>query len=194
LILAVSERVEEGQGLALRRQADEIIAEVLAEYQLPHDAVDAARVRRAMCVVLGCRIAPFAGAAELLAGIRGLGLHCIIVSNTTFRDRHAYQRDFDLLGWTPWIDHIVTSIDVGHFKPARQMFDASLQAARCQPSECVMVGDSETADIEPASALGMRTLRVAIEHPLPKASCADAVVDSLGVALSVLTNWAISRQ
>jgi FMN phosphatase YigB (HAD superfamily) len=142
-----------------------------------------------MCVVLGGKVVAFAGAAELLAGIRGLGLRCVIVSNTTFRDGGAYQCDFDLLGWSRWIDDIVTSIDVGHLKPARQMFDVALRAAGCEPGACVMVGDSEPADIEPALALGMRTLRVAIEDPVPSTSRADAVVGSLDQVLPMVTAW-----
>jgi predicted HAD superfamily phosphohydrolase YqeG len=48
------------------------------------------------------------------------------------------------------------------------MFAAALRAARCRPSECVVVGDSEHNDIVPAIARGMRAIRVAIEEPGPK--------------------------
>jgi hypothetical protein len=57
----------------LHRQADDIVAEMLAEFQFFPDVLTAARVGSAMCVVLGRRdVVPFAGAAELLAAPAGL--------------------------------------------------------------------------------------------------------------------------
>jgi FMN phosphatase YigB (HAD superfamily) len=49
-----------------------------------------------------------------------------------------------------------------------------------------MVGDSEPNDIEPAHALGMLTIRVAIEESLPSASVADYVCGSLSEVARVL--------
>jgi FMN phosphatase YigB (HAD superfamily) len=94
----------------------------------------------------------------------------------------------DLLGWAPWIDDAVTSIDVEHRNPARQMFDVRLRAARCEPGECVMVGDSEAADIEPAVVLGMRTLRVR-EPAAPK-----RLFWLAWLGIPVLTEWAKSNR
>lgn len=53
------------------------------------------------------------------------------------------------------------------------MFAAALRAARCHPSECVVVGDSEQNDIVPAIARGMRAIRVAIEEPGPQETAAQ---------------------
>jgi FMN phosphatase YigB (HAD superfamily) len=49
-----------------------------------------------------------------------------------------------------------------------------------------MVGDSETNDIAPAHARGMLAIRVAIAEPLPDATVADHVVDSLHAVAELL--------
>jgi hypothetical protein len=53
-----------------------------------------------------------------------------------------------------------------------------------------MIGNSEANDIEPAIELGIRTIRVAIEEPLPTSSAAHAVVTTLDAALAIIDNWA----
>jgi FMN phosphatase YigB (HAD superfamily) len=52
-----------------------------------------------------------------------------------------------------------------------------------------MIGNSEANDIQPALALGMRTIRVAIEEPPPTASAAHAVVTSLAAVPAVVGHW-----
>jgi FMN phosphatase YigB (HAD superfamily) len=49
-----------------------------------------------------------------------------------------------------------------------------------------MIGNSEDNDILPACALGIRTLRVAIEEPAPAGSAASQVVGSLTETTSML--------
>ena len=63
-------------------------------------------------------------------------------------------------------DYLVSSFDIGLRKPDRAMFDAALERASCRAHECVMVGDSEPNDIQPAARLGMRTIRVTIQYPV----------------------------
>jgi FMN phosphatase YigB (HAD superfamily) len=46
-------------------------------------------------------------------------------------------------------------------------------------AEVVLVGNSEVNDIEPAGKLGMRSIRVGIEEPLPERTCADVLATSL---------------
>src|SRR5206468_3027215 len=58
-----------------------------------------------------------------------------------------------------------------------------------EPSACVMVGNSEPNDIQPAIALGMRAIRVAIEEPPPASSTAHAVVTRLYDALGLFRCW-----
>ena len=67
--------------------------------------------------------------------------------------------------------------------------DAACADAGCSPEQCIMVGNSEVNDIEPAKALGMRTVRVCIEEPPPITTRADAVVESLNELAAVLDAW-----
>ena len=57
------------------------------------------------------------------------------------------------------------------------------------PARTAMVGNSEAADIAPAKALGLRTILVAIEDPVPTHTEADALATSLAQALDIITSW-----
>jgi FMN phosphatase YigB (HAD superfamily) len=51
------------------------------------------------------------------------------------------------------------SDEVGHYKPAPQIFEAALGALGAQPGEAMHVGDLRRTDVAGAAALGMRTVR-----------------------------------
>lgn len=44
-------------------------------------------------------------------------------------------------------------------------------------------------DVEPALALRMRAIRIAIEEPLPQGTAAHAVAPSLADATAILRTW-----
>src|SRR5919202_2383450 len=166
--------------------------DALRRLDLPADAAANRALRAAMCLPVSLprgRIDLFPGARELLAAINGLGLTCVVVSNAVWRDTQAYQRDFADLGVADRIDAVVSSVDAGYRKPHRIIFDQALHKARCEPRAAVMIGNSEANDIEPALALGMHTIRVAIEEPLPARSAAHAVARSLDEVAAVLRAW-----
>jgi HAD superfamily hydrolase (TIGR01509 family) len=189
LIAAITERVDEGQAPDLDAPPQQVIGEALVQAGLPSDAPTIRAVRQALCADLGSQVSPLAGARELLEGIRRLGLRCVIVSNTMFRDAEVYDHDFRTLGWGGLIDGCVTSVDVGQRKPDRRMFDTAIEMAAVAPESCVMIGDSEDADIVPAVAMGMRAIRVTIEDPGPRDTEAQAIVSSLAEVLEVLRSW-----
>jgi FMN phosphatase YigB (HAD superfamily) len=174
---------------APERPPDAVIAETVAGYGFSPDAVTVRRVRQTLCVPLASALSPFPHAGDFLAGIKRLGLGCVILSNTTFRDAEMYKRDFTSLGWAPWIDDCVTSVDAGCSKPDRRIFELALNVAGSRPQRCVMVGNSESADIAPAVALGMQAILVAIEDPPPWATAADVCVTGLDQAIDVLQRW-----
>jgi FMN phosphatase YigB (HAD superfamily) len=169
---------------------DDLIAATLAGRGFIPDEPMVHSVRQAMSVPLARAMPPFPHAGAFLAGIKRLGAGCVIVSNTAFRDAEQYTRDFEALGWAGWIDGCVTSVDAGCRKPDRRIFEIALELAGSRPEHCVMVGDTEYADIEPAVALGMRAVLVAIEGPPPPATAADVCVTGLDQALNVLEKWA----
>jgi FMN phosphatase YigB (HAD superfamily) len=189
LIAAISQRVDEGVPPDPASPPELVIAETLAQAGLASDAMTVRAIRQALCADLGSQVSPLAGARELLEGIGQLGLRCVILSNTIFRDAEVYGRDFRTLGWDELIDGCVTSVDVGHRKPDRRMFETAIEMAAAAPESCVMIGDSEDADIVPAVAMGMRAIRVTIEDPGPEDSEAHAVVGSLAEVVEVLRSW-----
>jgi putative hydrolase of the HAD superfamily len=155
----------------------------------PETSVDPAALRRALCRPAGPGVRPFPGAAGLLATIRRLSLTCVILSNVQVRSAADYWRDFTDLGFAHHVDRIVTSHDVGFRKPHPAMFAAAIREANCDAADCVMVGNSETKDIEPAVAIGMRAIRVAIEEPAPETTDAHAVAESLAAVAAILERW-----
>ncbi len=163
--------------------------DALRRLDLPVDAAAVRALRSAMCLPARGRIDLFPGARGLLAAINGLGLACVVISNAVWRDTQAYQRDFADLGVADRIDAVVSSVDAGYRKPHPIIFHQALHKARCEPRAAVMIGNSEAKDIEPALALGMQTIRVAIEEPLPARSAAHAVAGSLDEVTTTLRAW-----
>src|SRR5215472_17974760 len=93
--------------------------------------------------------------------------------------------------WTParglrgLVDGVVTSYSMGRRKPDRAMFERGLHIAGCSADEAIFIGDKEAKDIEPALALGMTTIRVAIQEPRSPTR-ADRLVTSLSEAAEAL--------
>ena len=73
------------------------------------------------------------------------------------------------------------SDEVGHYKPAPQIFEAALRALEASPGAAMHVGDLRRTDIAGAAALGMRTARyrALYDDPGPDGEIeADFVLDS----------------
>ena len=73
------------------------------------------------------------------------------------------------------------SDEVGHYKPAPQIFEAALAALGAEPEEAMHVGDLRRTDIAGAAALGMRTARYRGLHDDPDLESgpeAELVLDS----------------
>ena len=159
--------------------AEILIGASLERQGLPADVNVVNRIRRAMAIPVADRMKPLPGAIELLAEIRALGLRTIIASNTYWRDAESYWDDFRLLGMAAHIDAIVTSVDAGHLKPHPAVFEMAIRVAGCPAQRCVVIGNREENDVEPALARGMRTILVYPDDPKPASSRAHAVVPDL---------------
>lgn len=73
------------------------------------------------------------------------------------------------------------SDEVGHYKPAPQIFEAALGMLGAQPGEALHVGDLRRTDVAGAAALGMGTVRYQGMNPEGDSEAggeADFVVDS----------------
>jgi len=159
--------------------AEELVVASLARQGLPADAPSVARIRRAMALPVADRFKPLPGAVELLNDIDALGMRTVIASNTYWRDAESYWEDFRLLGMADHVHAIVTSVDAGHLKPHPAVFELAMRAGGAPAERCVVIGNKESNDIEPALALGMRTILVHPDDPIPTSSRAHAVAPDL---------------
>jgi FMN phosphatase YigB (HAD superfamily) len=163
----------------IRIEADDLVRMCLTEHGIEPRPTTVMQVRRAMAIPIDGAFQPLPGALELLATIRALDLRCVIASNTYWRDAKSYWDDFDTLGMTPYIDAVVTSVDAGHLKPHPAVFEMGVRAAGVPSEQCVVIGNKEANDIEPARVLGMRSILVYPDDPAPTSSRADAVAPDL---------------
>jgi HAD superfamily hydrolase (TIGR01509 family) len=166
--------------------AEVLVASSLKRQGLPADAESVARIRRAMALPVADRLKPLPGALELLSEIRSLGLRTVIASNTYWRDAESYWDDFRQLGMADHVNAIVTSVDAGHLKPHPAVFELAMRAGGAPAKRCVVIGNKEENDIEPALALGMRAILVYPDDPVPTSSKADAVAPDLWACATAL--------
>jgi FMN phosphatase YigB (HAD superfamily) len=166
--------------------ADVLIATSLERQGLPFDERSVVRIRRAMALPVADRMKPLPGAIELLAEIQSLGLRTVIASNTYWRDAESYWDDFRVMGMADYVNAIVTSVDAGHLKPHPAVFEMAMQAAGAPPGRCVVIGNREENDVDPALALGMRVILVHPDDPVPASSRADAIAPDLWVCVQAL--------
>lgn len=173
----------------ITQDTSELVRKTAAHVGLSLSEGEVVAVRRAMCLPAAGRWKLFPGAVELLATIRALHSSCVLLSNGTWRDDECYRRDLRDLGVSRLVDAVVTSVETGLRKPNPQIFELALAAIARRPGDCVMIGDSEENDVLPALALGMRTIRVAIEEDRPAGSAAHAIAASLYEVAEILRSW-----
>ncbi len=159
--------------------AELLVATSLSRQGLPSDTETVARIRRAMALPVADRLQPLPGALELLANLHTWGMFNVIASNTYWRDAESYWEDFRLLGMAGHVDAIVTSVDAGHLKPHPAVFEMAIRAGGASAERCVVIGNKESNDIEPALALGMRAILVHPDDPVPVSSRAHAIAPDL---------------
>ncbi|HEV2217045.1 MAG TPA: HAD family hydrolase [Candidatus Dormibacteraeota bacterium] len=163
----------------IRIDADELITLCLVDHDVPLRPALVMQVRRAMAIPIDGQFQPLAGARELLATIRELGLRCVVASNTYWRDAESYWDDFRLLGWADCIDAVVTSVDAGHLKPHPAVFELAMKAAGVPAEQCVVIGNKEANDVAPALDLGMRAILVYPDDAAPASTRAEAAAADL---------------
>ena len=166
--------------------AEVLVASSLTRQGLTADQESVARIRRAMALPVADRLQPLPGAVELLSEIKVLGMRSVIASNTYWRDAESYWEDFRLMGMADYVDAIVTSVDAGHLKPHPAVFELAMRAGGAPAERCVVIGNKEENDIEPALALGMRAILVHPDDPVPTSSRAHAVAPDLWACAQAL--------
>jgi HAD superfamily hydrolase (TIGR01509 family) len=161
------------------RPAEVLVADCLGRQGLLADAETVKRIRRAMAIPISDQHKALPGAVELLAEIHALGMRTVIASNTYWRDAESYWDDFRVLGMADYVDGVVTSVDAGYLKPHPAVFEMAMRWAGEPADRCVVIGNREENDIEPALALGMWTILVHPDDPKPQTSRAHAVAPDL---------------
>lgn len=124
-------------------------------------------------------LAPGIGAALAALGERGVRIG--IVCDVGFSGGELLRDLLDREGLLGYFHGWGFSDEVGHYKPAPQIFEAALASLGARPGEAMHVGDLRRTDVAGAAALGMRTVRYRGMHDDVEAGIgveADFVVDS----------------
>jgi putative hydrolase of the HAD superfamily len=99
------------------------------------------------------------GVAEFLDRTRHI--RKVIITNG---ERSQQLHKVRATGLAEHVVGVVTPSDCGHWKPHPNIFLAGLAILGASAPECLMVGDDEVRDIEPARRLGMRCFVVEAGH------------------------------
>ena len=93
----------------------------------------------------------FPGTIELLRELRPRhGMH--IITNGFELTQSTKLKSSGLHGL---FDHVITSESAGAGKPDQRIFARALKLAKADPEECLMIGDSISADMDGARSVGM---------------------------------------
>lgn len=99
------------------------------------------------------------GIRECLATLAGRGVRIGIVCDVGFTGgemlRGFLEREGVLGHFSGW----AFSDEVGHYKPAAEIFEAALAALDAEAAVALHVGDLRRTDVAGAAAMGMRTVR-----------------------------------
>jgi len=123
----------------------------------------------------------------LLAELQQAGRRLAVLTNG-FADvqRAALAR----AGLPAYFEHIFISEEMGLHKPDRRAFLHVLETWGAPAGETVYLGDTWANDIEPAHALGLRTVWVNYKaDPLPEANIADRIVASIAELAGESASW-----
>ena len=180
---------EEAQERNLAQDTVGTLVKLASRVGMRADTQVADRMRRALALPMDEHSAPFAGLCELFETVDELKLRCIVLTNTHVGNAEDRWRDLRAAGVDGFVDDVITSADVGWRKPDRRIFERAIAAADGEPGEIVHVGNSEYHDIEGAGTVGMWTIQVAIEDPVPERTRADALATSLQEVAAILRDW-----
>ena len=123
---------------------------------------------------------------DVLSELAGRGLKLAVVSNACGNAARLCEE----FGYADLLTAVVDSQVFGAAKPDVAIFDHALTLVGTPAERTAFVGDRLDRDIEPAKAIGMRTVWIAGHQNPAAASCADLVLESvadLPAALSRLS-------
>lgn len=104
---------------------------------------------------------PFAPAMDFLKRSKLLGLPVCVVSDMT---AHVQIEKLTKLAALDYVDHLVTSEEVGEEKPSPLMFETALSKIGISADRAVMIGDDRRKDFDGARACGIVPFLVTAEE------------------------------
>lgn len=127
---------------------------------------------------------PVDGAAEICRYLKDKYILC--AASNAFHDQQLNR--LKIAGLLPFFDHVFVSESLGYRKPETAFFDACRAfLPGVAADECVMIGDSLTADISGGRAAGMKTIWYNhTRRPVPEHCEADQIVESLSELKNLL--------
>lgn len=133
-------------------------------FQLPTE-VCSASLLEALCArflaPMFARGSVYEDVVPTLQAARAKGLRTAIVSNTPWGSpAKLWRAEIERLGLGEHADLAVFCSEVGWRKPARQIFDHTLERLQVQAHECVFVGDDPRWDLVGPRALGMQAVLI----------------------------------
>lgn len=140
--------------------------------------------RTAEAFLTVARNAPVELSADIrpsLEALQARGIRLGIVCDVGFSGGAVLRELLEREGLLAYFSGWAFSDEVGHYKPAPQIFEAALAALDAEPAGAMHVGDLRRTDIAGAAAIGMRTARYRALHDDPEidgAIEADFILDS----------------
>jgi putative hydrolase of the HAD superfamily len=96
-----------------------------------------------------------------LAELRRLGYRTAVVSNTPWGSPASlWREEIARLGLADKVDQAIFCGDCGWRKPARQIFEHTLNLMNAKPEDCVFVGDDPRWDIIGPEAAGIKAVLI----------------------------------
>lgn len=96
-----------------------------------------------------------------LKELKLMGYRMALVSNTTWGSpANLWREHLEHLGLLAYFDAVVFCRDVGWRKPAKQIFEYTLQKLQALPQQSVFVGDDPKSDIAGAMSFGIDSILI----------------------------------
>ncbi|WP_062271050.1 HAD family hydrolase [Endozoicomonas arenosclerae] len=129
----------------------------------------------------------FPDVEEMLSRLKDSGYKLGLLSNAT-GPADIFQKDLEQRGLARYFNSIVWSCEIGYRKPYHKAFEAVLDRLGVSPADTLMIGDSEIADIQGATHLGMDSALVSsTQNPQTQARFCVAPDQLLKDVLALIT-------
>jgi putative hydrolase of the HAD superfamily len=108
------------------------------------------------------------GVDELLPKLREMGYVVGVMSNRS----NPCSEELEELGIAPYLDFDIVAGQVGHWKPAREVYDAALELAGVAAAEAIYVGDNYYVDVVGAKNAGVYPVLIDVHDVFQDVECA----------------------